>query len=178
MGGALELSLPPDSMRADFLGALALLLVGSLAGLVWNPAALRNATITMDTAPKTADYLTEIDREEVLRGLHKGSLCVVDSRQRSFYEAGHIPGSLPIWDAEIEFMIQILYRLIPLSTQVVVVDEESRGFGGRRIAGLFASRGYKNVKLLKGGLSSWRAEGRPIIQGWDFEGIKKWGMSK
>ncbi len=154
---------------------MALIVVGSLVGLVWNPSALRSSTITMDTALKTANYLTEIAPEEVLQGLRKGSLCVVDSRQRSFYEAGHIPGSLPLWDAKIEFMIQILYRLIPLDTQVVVVDEKSSGFGGRRIAGLFASRGYKNVKLLKGGLSGWRVQGRPIVQGWDFEDIKKWG---
>jgi rhodanese-related sulfurtransferase len=160
--------------RADFLIALGMAIIGSLFGLLWNPSALRATEVKITKNPLAAAYLEEIGASEVEALIQNGSIQIVDSRQRSLFEAGHLIGALPCWDNDTEFLISSLIKLLPLDANIVVVDELPVGYGGRRIAGLFAARGYKNVRLLKGGVQTWRQEKRRLAKGWDFDAIKKW----
>ncbi len=163
--------MPAGSFRADLLGALVLLLAGSLLGLLWNPSALRPGAVRLegDGRPVAADWLGSIERQALLEALRAGRAQLVDARQRSHFEAGHIPGALPAWDAGPRSLFRELLMVLDPDQPLIVVDDRGDGFGARRLAGLFAARGHSGIGLLVGGVEGWREAGLPLARGWDFD---------
>src|SRR5437879_12352466 len=87
--------------------------------------------------------------------------ALLDLREKAAYERGHIyrATSLPR-----RLLALRLPTLVPArATPLVVCDEDGR------LAALalptLGEMGYTDVRVLAGGLTAWRAEGRPLIEG-------------
>lgn len=111
-----------------------------------------------EVGPKTK----EVSTEELRRILADGSALVLDTRSRSEFEAGHIPGAQSL-DA-------------PASTLVSVVDQLVKGDRGRalvlycngpfcqaskRTGDQLSAAGFTNVRRYQLGMPIWRALGGP-----------------
>jgi rhodanese-related sulfurtransferase len=87
--------------------------------------------------------------------------AVLDVRERGAYERGHIfrTTSLP--------RRQLETRLPPLvtapATPIVVVDAD--GALAPLAAATITAMGYRDVRVLEGGLAAWRRAGRAVVQG-------------
>src|SRR5213596_1788634 len=87
--------------------------------------------------------------------------ALLDLREKAAYERGHIyrATSLPRRLLEFRLLTLVLVRATPL----VVCDEDGR------LAALalptLGEMGYTDVRVLAGGLTAWRAEGRPLVEG-------------
>jgi rhodanese-related sulfurtransferase len=99
----------------------------------------------------------EIDVMEVAES-EPGSLVVVDTRRRSSWDHGHIPGAVHIPTAVIP---DVAPDLIPADSQVVVYSW-GPGCNGSTFAALaFAELGY-SVKEMIGGIEYWIRNGLPV----------------
>jgi rhodanese-related sulfurtransferase len=87
--------------------------------------------------------------------------AVLDIRERGAYERGHIFRSTSLPRRLLELRLPTL--ITAPGTPIVICDDDGR------LAALahptLASMGYRDVRVLAGGLSGWRAAGRPIVQG-------------
>jgi thiosulfate/3-mercaptopyruvate sulfurtransferase len=96
------------------------------------------------------------------------------------YRAGHIPGALYFdldlasrQDTDLPHMLpsdadfaQYVGGLgIPTGSDVVVYDGSGNNLSAARVWWMFRAFGHERVRLLDGGLSKWKAEGRPLEAG-------------
>jgi rhodanese-related sulfurtransferase len=96
-------------------------------------------------------------RTQLLDG---AEIAVVDIREGSAYEAGHVSVSVPIADSELE--LEIVERVPRLGTRLVIVDATG-GDEARAAASRLLGLGYADVSPLDGGLQAWAAAGYELI---------------
>jgi rhodanese-related sulfurtransferase len=105
---------------------------------------------------QTAPVGFEISTEELTQILMVGKIPVIDVRPQKEYEISHIPGSLNIFETEIERMMDIcpdkssgpvLYCNGPYCHKTI------------RVAEKLSKNGYTNIKKYQHGLPVWRAFG-------------------
>ena len=86
------------------------------------------------------------------------TVVVLDVRTAAEYAEGHLPGALLI-DVNTDTFTTAARRLIPLERVVAVYCRSGRR--SKRAAELLAKEGYVALNL-KGGITAWQQEGRPI----------------
>src|SRR5213083_94403 len=87
--------------------------------------------------------------------------ALLDLREKAAFERGHIYRATSLPRRLLEFRLS---TLVPArATPLVVCDEDGR------LAALalptLGEMGYTDVRVLAGGLTAWRAEGRPLVEG-------------
>jgi rhodanese-related sulfurtransferase len=87
--------------------------------------------------------------------------AVLDLRERARYERGHIFRTTSLPRRLLEWRVR---RLVPAhSTPVVLCDDDGRLAALARPT--VEAMGYRDVRVLKGGLEAWRRAGLPLVQG-------------
>ena len=87
--------------------------------------------------------------------------ALLDLREKAAYERGHIYRATSLPRRLLEFR---LLTLVPArATPLVVCDEDGRLPALARPT--LAEMGYTDARVLAGGLTAWRAEGRPLVEG-------------
>jgi rhodanese-related sulfurtransferase len=88
--------------------------------------------------------------------------AVLDVRERGAYERGHIYRTTALPRRLLEFRLP---ALVPApGTPLVLVDADGGALAGRARATAQAM-GYRDVRVLEGGLAGWTATRRPTVQG-------------
>jgi len=100
----------------------------------------------------------ELSPAEVM-ALREGGAFIVDVREQSEWEQGHIEGAalIPLG--------QLLQRSGELPTDrtiVVVCRSGNRSAQGRDI---LETAGFKTVSSMRGGMKAWQAQGYPVVTG-------------
>lgn len=110
------------------------------------------------SAQQAASTGTEIGTEELQQILAAGKIPVIDVRPEKEYAISHIPGSVHIFETDVERMAQacpdksagpVLYCNGPFCHKT------------GRVAEKLSKLGYANVKKYQAGLPVWRALGNP-----------------
>ena len=86
---------------------------------------------------------------------------VIDVRQASEYEAGHIPGSLAIGAGDLPDRLDSLPRDRPIATIC------ASGYRSSVAASLLRAAGFARVAWVSGGVPTWEAAGYPLGYGHD-----------
>jgi hydroxyacylglutathione hydrolase len=86
-------------------------------------------------------------------------LVVIDVRQRSEFESGHVPGALHIHAGDLPDRLAELPRDRPVATIC------ASGYRSSVAAGLLRQAGFSDVLAVPGGLPEWRAAGYPVETG-------------
>jgi rhodanese-related sulfurtransferase len=88
--------------------------------------------------------------------------AVLDVRERGAYERGHVYRSTALPRRLLELRLP---ALVPApGTPLVLVDADGGGLAARARATALAL-GYRDVRVLEGGLAGWKATGRLTVQG-------------
>ena len=87
--------------------------------------------------------------------------AVFDVRERGEYNQCQIPGTTSLPRSQIEFRLS---RLVPNSAVSVVVYDEAEERASLA-AETVMELGYRQVSILRGGITAWRGEGRPTVSG-------------
>jgi len=90
---------------------------------------------------------------------------VVDVRQPSEYEAGHVPGSLHIGAGDLPDMLDRLPRDRPIATIC------ASGYRSSVAASLLRAAGFTRVAAVGGGIDEWSAHGYPLDYGAGTDGF-------
>lgn len=104
-----------------------------------------------------------VEASKLKQWLHDGDeLAVLDVREHGQYGEEHLfyVVSVPYSRLEIE-----IKRLVPRKTvRMVLIDDDDGHTSGKAIKRLTAL-GYTNIYVLKGGMTSWKAEGYEVFAG-------------
>jgi hydroxyacylglutathione hydrolase len=86
---------------------------------------------------------------------------VIDVRQPSEYESGHVPGSTHIGAGELPEKLDRLPRDRPIATIC------ASGYRSSVAASMLRAAGFQDVVLVEDGLPTWEARGFPVAYGPD-----------
>jgi rhodanese-related sulfurtransferase len=130
-------------------------------------AADRPPVISQATLAEPDAVTPEVSTEELAAILAAGSAPVLDVRSSREYAIAHIPGSVNIWQKEIE---QIDARFPDRAAPLVLYCNGPYCGKSRRLSAELLKRGYSNVRRYQLGLPVWRALGRTVET--DLEGLR------
>jgi rhodanese-related sulfurtransferase len=133
-------------------------LVG-ICALVALPRAFAENTVQSTTLGETNPITPEISTEQLEKILADGSGPVLDVRFAEEYAIAHIPGSINIYEKEIETIIQ---RFPNKATPIVLYCNGPFCGKSKRVSSELVKLGYTNVKRYQLGLPIWRALGHTV----------------
>lgn len=141
--------------------------VMAFAGAEPSPAANPIASIGRATLAEDDASAPEVSTEELEAIVAAGSAAVLDVRSAREYAIAHIPGSVNVWEKEVE---QIGARFPDRAAPLVLYCNGPFCGKSRRVAAALRTRGYTNVRRYQLGLPVWRALGRTVQT--DVEGLR------
>jgi rhodanese-related sulfurtransferase len=133
------------------------------------------AQVTADHAPNIYDAILpetdpvtpQVTTHELERILATGSEPVLDVRQPQEYAIAHIPGSINLYEKEVEQVVQ----LYPDTASPLVLYCNGPFCGkSKRLSEQLVKRGYTRVRRYQLGLPVWRALGNTVQT--DLEGVR------
>src|SRR5260370_35927864 len=87
--------------------------------------------------------------------------AVLDVRERGAYERGHVYRSTTLPRRRLEWRLPTL--VTAPATPIALID--AAGALAPLAAATLGTMGYRDVRVLEGGLAAWRAAGRRVAQG-------------
>jgi rhodanese-related sulfurtransferase len=133
-------------------------LVG-ICALAALPRAFAENTVQSTTLGETNPITPEISTEQLEKILADRSGPVLDVRFAEEYAIAHIPGSINIYEKEIETIIQ---RFPNKATPIVLYCNGPFCGKSKRVSSELVKLGYTNVKRYQLGLPIWRALGHTV----------------
>lgn len=117
-----------------------------------------------------------IEVSELVRISGQEGLKIIDFRPRPGFEKGHITGALPIWRTDIEdknknikgmiaprkHMEDLLSGLGISPEDTLVVYDDQGGLDAARFWWVMQVYGFEQVRILNGGLNSWKQQQLPL----------------
>jgi rhodanese-related sulfurtransferase len=101
----------------------------------------------------------EISTEQLQQILANKSEPVVDVRTPQEYAIAHIPGSIHIYEKDLDKLVQLLPDK---KAGMVIYCNGPYCHKGKRVAAQLLKRGYTNIKSYELGLPVWRAYGNTV----------------
>lgn len=145
------------------------LALGAAAGVlrgVPDIAAMRaEAPVTCGAPVDARPEVRWIEQDEARAMIDDAQVCFVDARPRDAYEAGHVAGALnlPMDTGALDEQETALVR----GSRVVIAycDTSGECASSKRLAGLLAEAGMRDVRVLRGGMPDWLENGYPAEAG-------------
>ena len=164
---------------SQILGGVGVMVVASLLGIVVNavrpngiPLIQSGAPVTTalhvahtdSVAADTTHALAEgaISLAEMKRIFDEGTAIILDARDASEYEQGHIPGAINIPYDRIPEYFDVLQSQAPMDAQVVCYCRSVTCDFSDQLATELKVMGYQNVSVFSGGWEQWTMAGYPI----------------
>ena len=124
-------------------------------------------TIYQTTLEEPGQLTSEISTEELTKILSTGSEPVIDVRSATEYAIAHIPGSLNLYEKEVERVVQ----LFPNKAAHFVLYCNGPYCGkSKRLSEQLVKLGYTGIRRYQLGLPVWRALGNTVQT--DLEGFR------
>lgn len=127
--------------------------------LIWIALALASGTALL--FPTFGRRGGGVSPAEALLLINRQHAAIVDVREQSEFESGHLPESRFIPLAQIE---QRLDELSRFKNKPVVVVCASGGRSARAVA-MLRKAGFEQAVNLSGGLKAWQDSGQPLVKG-------------
>jgi rhodanese-related sulfurtransferase len=129
---------------------------GAYTGL---PMTKQHSPRFLETVDDARRRISETDAAAVGERIRSGEpFHLVDVREESEWEAGHLPGAVHIGKGVLERDIE---KLIP-NTGAPIVLYCGGGYRSALAADALQKMGYTNVKSMDGGFSAWRDAGNTV----------------
>ncbi len=164
---------------SEILGGVGILVVATLLGIVVNAVRPNGVALIQSGAPvstaqhgnsadsaaaDTTDALSEgaISLAEMKRLFDEGSIGILDARDATEYEQGHIPGAINIPYDRIPEYFDVLQSQVPMDAHVVCYCRSLTCDFSDQLATELKIMGYQNVSVFSGGWDQWTTAGYPI----------------
>jgi rhodanese-related sulfurtransferase len=175
--GSYEVSL--RNVLSEILGGVGVVVFATLLGIVVNAVRPNGVSLIQSGAPvstaqrgahadsaagDTTHALAEgaISLAEMKRLFDEGTVIILDARDASEYEQGHIPGAINIPYDRIPEYFDILNSQVPMDAHVVVYCRSVTCDFSDQLATELKIMGYRNVSVFSGGWDQWTMAGYPV----------------
>ena len=136
-----------------------LIVLLGICPIATSPCVWAESTVYNTTLGETNPVTPEINTEQVKKILADSSGPVLDVRFVQEYAIAHIPGSINIYEKEIEMVAQ---RFPDKATPIVLYCNGPFCGKSKRVSAELLKLGYSNVKRYQLGLPIWRALGNTV----------------
>jgi rhodanese-related sulfurtransferase len=154
---ARRMSAPPRMAWFDFVLLIGVSVLFALVFNQTNP----NGIPLIPNLPSRGSIPT-ISLFAAAEELQKGEAVLVDAMPANFYDKEHIKGSvnmpLPVFD----LVYMMTFSNVDKAKRIIVYGRTISRFYDLEVADKLVLRGYKNVRILDGGLSEWKKKGYPV----------------
>jgi CRP-like cAMP-binding protein len=113
-------------------------------------------TILSDEAISTISASSAMVRHE------KGETLFVDAMPSNFHDKEHIAQAVNIPLAIFDIMYMMALSQVDKEKEIIVYGRTISKRYDKKLASKLALRGHKNVRILQGGLSTWKNKGYPV----------------
>lgn len=104
-----------------------------------------------------------ISRDDLKAQLDAGSVTVVDALGGEYYERQHLPGALPLVEADV---VAQAPRLLPDKAAAIVTYCSNPACpNSGQVANRLIDLGYRNVRKYREGIQDWVEAGLPVESG-------------
>ena len=104
-----------------------------------------------------------ISRDDLKAAIDSGSVTVIDALGGMYYEQQHLPGALPLVEADVAAQAP---SLLPDKNAAIVTYCSNPACGNsQNVANLLTAAGYTNVRKYREGIQDWAEAGLPIESG-------------
>lgn len=104
-----------------------------------------------------------ISREDLKAAIDSGAITVIDALGGMYYEQQHLPGALPLVEADVSAQASTL--LPDKSAPIVTYCSNAACPNSQNVANLLTAAGYSNVRKYRDGIQDWVEAGLPIESG-------------
>ena len=104
-----------------------------------------------------------ITRDELKDGIQAGSVTVVDALGGAYYEQQHLPGAIPLVEADVATQAAAL--LPDKHAAIVTYCSNTACANSEHVANLLTRAGYTNVRKYREGIQDWVEAGLPVATG-------------
>lgn len=140
-------------------GLLKLIVLVGICPIATSPRVCAESTVYNTTLGETNAVTPEINMEQLKKILADRSGPVLDVRFAQEYAIAHIPGSINIYEKEIETITQ---RFLEKAAPIVLYCNGPFCGKSKRVSAELLKLGYTNVKRYQLGLPFWRALGNTV----------------
>ncbi|HCU50472.1 MAG TPA: sulfurtransferase [Micromonosporaceae bacterium] len=106
---------------------------------------------------------TLISRDEVAAAIQAGHVTVVDALGGDYYAQQHLPGALPLVEADVD---RLAPSLLPDKGAAIVTYCSSPSCpNSQQVANRLVALGYTNVRKYREGIQDWVEAGLPVETG-------------
>ena len=104
-----------------------------------------------------------INPSTVFEKQKKGEIFIVDAMPSIFYEQEHIVDAVNLPLAIFDFMYDMKLGKTDKAKEIVVYGRTISRYYDEEVASKLVARGFKNVRILKGGLPDWKKNHYPVV---------------
>jgi rhodanese-related sulfurtransferase len=115
--------------------------------------------------PARPDPAPSISALAAMEDYRQGQTLIVDAMPDNFYRQRHIKGAINMTMALFDFVYLMSFSKEDKNKKIVVYGNTISRPYDLEIADKLLLRGYRNVKVLDGGLQAWEANGYPVEKG-------------
>jgi CheY-like chemotaxis protein/rhodanese-related sulfurtransferase len=112
--------------------------------------------------PDRPDAVASICASAAMEDYRQGQVLIVDAMPNNFYQLRHIKDAINITPALFDIMYLVSLSEVDKDQKIMVYGNTISRPYDLEIADKLLLMGYKNVKVLEGGLQAWEANGYPV----------------
>ncbi|MFI9504172.1 rhodanese-like domain-containing protein [Nocardia sp. NPDC052566] len=106
---------------------------------------------------------TVIERAELAAAIEAGAVTVLDTLGAGYYEKAHLPGAVPLVEAEVTARAA---QLLPdRGAAIVTYCSNLACHNSEQVAAKLRNLGYTNVRAYRAGIQDWTEAGLPVESG-------------
>ena len=103
-----------------------------------------------------------VNPAEIYEKYQQGKLLMIDATPSLFFEQEHIKNALNLPLSTFDFMYDLRLEKTDKSQEIIVYGRTISEHYDEKVAEKLVIRGFKNVKILKDGLSAWKEKNYPV----------------
>ncbi len=148
------------SDRVKLLDVVAMLLVGTILGLVFNignPSGVDIVPSSWSSPP-----VEKVAPLPAYARIEAETAFLVDARPAEFFDQKHIPGAVNLPPALFDFVYMMKFASVEPDKEFIVYGRNISRRYDEAVARKLINRGHSNVSILEGGLSAWAEQGFPV----------------
>ena len=134
-------------------------IISLFCGIIFNQVNPNGIKLFPKSLPDRESYM--IDAESIKNDYDTGSVLFIDARPTNFYDENHVKGAVNLPDALFDIMYVMLMQQIDDAEKVIVYGRTISSRYDEKVVEKLSLYGYKNIKILKNGLSAWQKKGYP-----------------